>query len=73
MAAGGPRARAVAAAKADIVMLSAERDEDRVLADNVRTLAADRADDLEFVNPVFVVGDEALRGHCGSWGPTWPR
>jgi alkanesulfonate monooxygenase SsuD/methylene tetrahydromethanopterin reductase-like flavin-dependent oxidoreductase (luciferase family) len=59
MAAGGPRARAVAAAKADIVLLSAERDEYRALADNVRTLAADRADDLEFVNPVFVVGDEA--------------
>jgi alkanesulfonate monooxygenase SsuD/methylene tetrahydromethanopterin reductase-like flavin-dependent oxidoreductase (luciferase family) len=48
MAAGGPRARAVAAAKADIVMLSADRDEYRALAADVRALAA-----------VFVVGDEA--------------
>ncbi len=59
MAAGGPRARAVAAAKADIVMLSADRDEYRALAADVRALAADRARDLEFITPVFVVGDEA--------------
>jgi alkanesulfonate monooxygenase SsuD/methylene tetrahydromethanopterin reductase-like flavin-dependent oxidoreductase (luciferase family) len=63
MAAGGPRSRAVAAAKADIVTLSAgplaTRDEYRALADHVRTLAADRADDLEFASPVFVVGDDA--------------
>jgi hypothetical protein len=36
----------------------ATREEDRALADDVRALA-DRADDLEFVNPVLVVGDEA--------------
>jgi len=63
MAAGGPKSRAVAAAKADIVTLGvgplATRDEYRALADEVRTLAADRADDLEFASPVFVVGDEA--------------
>lgn len=63
MAAGGPRSRAVAAAKADIVTLSAgplaTRDEYRALADHVRALAAGRADDLEFASPVFVVGDEA--------------
>jgi alkanesulfonate monooxygenase SsuD/methylene tetrahydromethanopterin reductase-like flavin-dependent oxidoreductase (luciferase family) len=59
MAAGGPRARAVAAAKADIVMLPAERDEYRALADDVRALAGGRAGDLEFVTPVFVVGDQA--------------
>lgn len=63
MAAGGPRARAVAAAKADIVALGtgplASRDEYRTLADDVRGLAGDRAGEIEFVNPVFVVGDEA--------------
>jgi alkanesulfonate monooxygenase SsuD/methylene tetrahydromethanopterin reductase-like flavin-dependent oxidoreductase (luciferase family) len=63
MAAGGPRSRAVAAAKADIVTLAAgplaTRDEYRALAGHVRTLAVGRADDLEFVSPVFVVGDEA--------------
>lgn len=63
MAAGGPRARAVAAAKADIVALSAgplaSRDEYRALADDVRDRAGDRAGEIEFVNPVFVVGDEA--------------
>ncbi|MDX6417925.1 MAG: hypothetical protein QOG28_2545 [Trebonia sp.] len=62
MAAGGPRSRAVAAVKADIVTLAAgplaTRDEYRALADDVRTLAAGRADDLEFASPVFVVGDE---------------
>lgn len=63
MAAGGPRSRAVAAAKADIVTLGAgplaTREEYRALVGEVRTLAADRADDLEFASPVFVVGDEA--------------
>jgi alkanesulfonate monooxygenase SsuD/methylene tetrahydromethanopterin reductase-like flavin-dependent oxidoreductase (luciferase family) len=63
MAAGGPRSRAVAAAKADTITLAggplATRDEYRALADDVRTLAAGRADDLEFACPVFVVGDEA--------------
>jgi alkanesulfonate monooxygenase SsuD/methylene tetrahydromethanopterin reductase-like flavin-dependent oxidoreductase (luciferase family) len=59
MAAGGPKSRAIAAAKADIVMLSADRDEYRALAADVHALAADRAGDLEFVTPVFVVGDEA--------------
>jgi len=63
MAAGGPKSRATAAAKADIVVLSAgplaSRDEYRALADDVRALAAGRADELEFVSPIFVVGDEA--------------
>lgn len=63
MAAGGPRARAVAASRADIVALGtgplASRDDYRALADDVRGLAGERAGDIEFVNPVFVVGDEA--------------
>jgi len=66
MAAGGPKSRAVAAAKADIVTLGvgplASRDEYRALADEVRALVAGRADDLEFASPVFVVGDEAPPG-----------
>jgi alkanesulfonate monooxygenase SsuD/methylene tetrahydromethanopterin reductase-like flavin-dependent oxidoreductase (luciferase family) len=59
MAAGGPKSRAIAAAKADTVMLAADRDEYRALADDVRALAAERAGELEFVTPVFIVGDEA--------------
>lgn len=63
MAAGGPKARAVAGAKADIVTLAAgplaSRDEFRALADDVRAAAGERAEAIEFVNPVFVIGDEA--------------
>jgi len=61
MAAGGPRARAVAAAKADIVTLSAGtgRDEYRAAADEVRAAAGERAGEIEFADPIFVVGDEA--------------
>lgn len=63
MAAGGPKARAVAAAKADIVALSAgpltSRDEYRAMIDDVREAAGDRGDDLEFITPIFIVGDEA--------------
>jgi alkanesulfonate monooxygenase SsuD/methylene tetrahydromethanopterin reductase-like flavin-dependent oxidoreductase (luciferase family) len=63
MAAGGPKSRAVAAAKADIVTMATgplvTRDEYRALADDVRDRAGGRAGDIEFLNPVFVVGDEA--------------
>jgi alkanesulfonate monooxygenase SsuD/methylene tetrahydromethanopterin reductase-like flavin-dependent oxidoreductase (luciferase family) len=62
MAAGGPRARAMAAAKADIVTLAtgplASRDEVARLAAEVRDAAGDRADELEFAMPIFAIGDE---------------
>lgn len=63
MAAGGPKARALAAAKADIITLAvgpfASRDEVAGLVDGVRAAAGVRGDDLEFAAPIFVVGDEA--------------
>jgi alkanesulfonate monooxygenase SsuD/methylene tetrahydromethanopterin reductase-like flavin-dependent oxidoreductase (luciferase family) len=63
VAASGPRARALAAAKADIVTLAlgplASRDEVGRLIAEVRMAAGGRADQIEFVAPVFVVGDEA--------------
>jgi hypothetical protein len=77
MAAGGPKSRAVAAAKADIVTLGvgplASRDEYRALADEVRALVAGRADDLEFASPSLSSATKRPRGRCSSWGPTWPR
>jgi len=61
MAAAGPRARALAAAKADIVTLAtgalASRDEVARLIGEVRH-AGGRGDDIEFATPIFVVGDE---------------
>ena len=68
MAAGGPRARALAAAKADIVTLATgpftSREEAARLAAEVRETAGPRADSIEFESPIFVVGDEA---------PPWVR
>lgn len=68
MAASGPRARAVAAAKADIVTpavgpLTSREDVGRLVA-QVREAAGDRAGHIEFALPIFVVGDEA---------PVWIR
>lgn len=63
IAAGGPKARALAAAKADIFTLAtgplAARDEVARLAEKVRGAAGDRAAALEFAITIFVVGDEA--------------
>jgi alkanesulfonate monooxygenase SsuD/methylene tetrahydromethanopterin reductase-like flavin-dependent oxidoreductase (luciferase family) len=63
MAAGGPKALALAAAKADIVTLAvgplASRDEVATMIARTRDAAGDRADQLEFAAPIFVVGDEA--------------
>jgi len=63
MAAGGPKARAVAAAKADIVTLAmgplTERAAAARLVAEVREAAGDRASQIEFATPIFVVGDEA--------------
>ena len=65
MAAAGPKARAVAAAKADIVTLAVTgREEVARLAAEVRAAAGDRAGQIEFAMPLFVVGDEA---------PAWTR
>ena len=63
VAAGGPKARALAAAKADIVTLAvgpfASRAEVAELVAGVRAAAGRRGGDLEFAAPIFVVGDEA--------------
>jgi alkanesulfonate monooxygenase SsuD/methylene tetrahydromethanopterin reductase-like flavin-dependent oxidoreductase (luciferase family) len=62
MAASGPRARAMAAAKADIVTIAtgplASREEVGRLVADVRQAAGDRAGQIEFASPLFVVGDE---------------
>lgn len=62
MAASGPKARAVAAAKADIVTFvgpMTTRDEVARLTADLRSSAGERASHIEFAAPVFVVGDEA--------------
>lgn len=68
MAAAGRKARAVAAAKADIVTLAvghtASREHVAAMAADVREAAGDRAEVIEFAMPIFVVGDEA---------PSWAR
>jgi alkanesulfonate monooxygenase SsuD/methylene tetrahydromethanopterin reductase-like flavin-dependent oxidoreductase (luciferase family) len=62
VAAGGPRARALAAEKADIVTLAAgpltSRTELAQLVTDIRAHAGDRADDIEFAMNLFVIGDE---------------
>lgn len=63
IAAGGPKARALAAAKADRVTLAtspfATRDEVAERVADVRGQAGDRGRDLEFIAPIYVIGDEA--------------
>ena len=63
MAAGGPRARAVAAAKADIITVAAgpltNRDDAARLTGEIRSMAGPRGEEIEFISPIFVVGDEA--------------
>ena len=63
LAAAGPKSRALAAAKADIVTLAtgpfAAREEVAALVAGVREAAGERGAGLEFAAPVFVVGDEA--------------
>ncbi|HKR68517.1 MAG TPA: LLM class flavin-dependent oxidoreductase [Streptosporangiaceae bacterium] len=62
MAAAGPKAVALAAAKADIVTLAvgplASRDEITTMVARTRDAAGARADQLEFAAPLFVVGDD---------------
>jgi probable F420-dependent oxidoreductase len=68
MAAAGPRALAVAAARADIVTIAVgatgTRQEFASRVAEVRSAAGDRAADIELMLPVFVIGDEA---------PPWVR
>jgi alkanesulfonate monooxygenase SsuD/methylene tetrahydromethanopterin reductase-like flavin-dependent oxidoreductase (luciferase family) len=63
MAAAGPKAIALAAAKADIITPAvgplAGRDEVAAVVANASQAAGTRAGNLEFAAPLFVVGDEA--------------
>ena len=62
MAAGGPRSRALAAAKADIVTLGAppllSRDEFAAQVADLAARAGDRGDEIELAANLFVIGDE---------------
>jgi probable F420-dependent oxidoreductase len=62
IAAGGPKARALAATKADIVTLAnsslTPRDEIAEAIAEVRRVAGDRADRIEFAMNIFMVGEE---------------
>jgi alkanesulfonate monooxygenase SsuD/methylene tetrahydromethanopterin reductase-like flavin-dependent oxidoreductase (luciferase family) len=66
MAVAGPRARALAAAKADIVALAAAplatRDEVAAAAAEIREHAGNRAADLELSMNLFAVGDQVPPG-----------
>ena len=68
MAAGGPKARELAARVADVVTLAAPplagRDEYAVSAAHLRAAAGNRADRIELAMNLFVVGDEV---------PSWAR
>jgi probable F420-dependent oxidoreductase len=63
MAAAGPKALAMAAAKADIVTLAlgptARREDVAALVVQLEAAAGDRAGALELMAPIFVIGDEA--------------
>ncbi|MGN6793483.1 MAG: LLM class flavin-dependent oxidoreductase [Streptosporangiaceae bacterium] len=63
MAAAGPKAIALAAAKADSITLAtgplADRDEVAAMVASAKDAAGDRAGQLEFAAPLFVVGDKA--------------
>jgi alkanesulfonate monooxygenase SsuD/methylene tetrahydromethanopterin reductase-like flavin-dependent oxidoreductase (luciferase family) len=66
VAASGPKARALAGTKSDVVTLAsgplATREETRAMIDEVRRAAGDRAEDIEYAMNIFVVGEEV---------PTW--
>ncbi|MCR6488737.1 LLM class flavin-dependent oxidoreductase [Amycolatopsis sp. OK19-0408] len=63
IAAGGPKARALAAAKADRVTVAASplatREHIAGLVESMREMAGDRRDELEFISPIFVIGEDA--------------
>jgi probable F420-dependent oxidoreductase len=62
MAAGGPKARALAAAKADIITLASgpltTRHEIAQMVTEVRDQAGERADKIEFAMNLFVIGEQ---------------
>jgi probable F420-dependent oxidoreductase len=62
VAAGGPKSRALAGQKADIVTVASmpleSHDKFRAAIDEVRAAAGDRADDIEYSMNIFVIGDE---------------
>jgi probable F420-dependent oxidoreductase len=73
VAASGPKAQALAGAKADIVTLAvgplASREETRAVVDNIRAAAGDRADEIEYAMNIFVVGDQVppwIQGFIGA-------
>lgn len=73
VAAGGPKARALAGAKADIVTLAsgplATRTETLAMVGEVRAAAGDRAEDIEYAMNIFVVGDQVppwIQGFIGA-------
>ena len=73
VAAGGPRARALAGAKADIVTIASgpmvTRAETLAMIDDVRSAAGDRAGDIEYAMNIFVIGDEVppwIQGFIGA-------
>lgn len=77
IAAGGPKARALAASKADRVTVAsspfATREEIAALVAEMREKAGDRGEEIEFVAPIFVIGDEAPPWFRVSCGPTRKR
>jgi alkanesulfonate monooxygenase SsuD/methylene tetrahydromethanopterin reductase-like flavin-dependent oxidoreductase (luciferase family) len=66
MAAGGPKARALAAATADIITIAAgplaTRDEVAQMVAELRAYAGDRASGIELAMNLFVVGDQLAPG-----------
>lgn len=76
VAAGGPKALAIAGEEADIVVLAhwplSSREQVAEQARTVREAAGDRADDIEFVSNIFVVGDDAPRWALDFMGVDMP-
>jgi alkanesulfonate monooxygenase SsuD/methylene tetrahydromethanopterin reductase-like flavin-dependent oxidoreductase (luciferase family) len=76
MAAGGPKARALAAAKADIITLATgpltTRGDVAQMVAEVREHAEDRAQDIELAMNLFVIGEEVPPGSSSSSAPTRP-
>jgi alkanesulfonate monooxygenase SsuD/methylene tetrahydromethanopterin reductase-like flavin-dependent oxidoreductase (luciferase family) len=76
MAAGGPKARALAAAKADIITLAAgpltTRDDVAQMVSEVHEHAKDRAEEIELAMNLFVIGEEIPPGSSSSSAPTRP-
>jgi alkanesulfonate monooxygenase SsuD/methylene tetrahydromethanopterin reductase-like flavin-dependent oxidoreductase (luciferase family) len=74
IAAGGPRSRALAAAKADIVTLGAppltSRDEFAAQVADLRARAGERAESIQLAANLFAIGDEIPPDIAGFVGAT---